>query len=319
MAIELIDGRLDTESVSRIVSEVLRWLIFEPDAIEHMRANTPTRREWIGVLDGEKVGVGTCAVPVGVEGSGAAWSMLFVLRAARHRGVGGMLYQRVSEHARELGRSELQVFSFADDPDTAGFAERHGFAVVARVRGLRLSLERCPRPDLGPPAGVTITTLAERPDLARGVWETACETFPEIPNDMDVPLQAGTYEQFTSARLAGPGYIPEATFVAVAKEQVVGYGKLGWMSRSAGIADHEMIAVRRNWRGRGIAQALKAAQIAWAIDNGLSELRAGNEERNSAARAVNAHFPYLPLPDFLHFRGPCASREPATSRRIVAS
>ena len=67
-----------------------------------------------------------------------------------------------------------------------------------------------------------------------------------------------------------------------------------------------MIAVRQRWRGRGVAQSLKAAQIAWAIDTGLHELRAGNDERNAPARAVNAHFPFVPLPDWLHLRGPAA-------------
>ena len=36
MTIELIEGTLDTESVSRIVSEVLRWITFDPDVIEHL-------------------------------------------------------------------------------------------------------------------------------------------------------------------------------------------------------------------------------------------------------------------------------------------
>ena len=40
-----------------------------------------------------------------------------------------MLYRQVSEHARNLGRSTLHMFSFEDDPDTAGFAARHGFTV----------------------------------------------------------------------------------------------------------------------------------------------------------------------------------------------
>jgi predicted GNAT superfamily acetyltransferase len=80
------------------------------------------------------------------------------------------------------------------------------------------------------------------------------------------------------------------------------------MSRAERTADHAMIAVRNHWRGRGIAQALKAAQIVWALDTGLHELRAGNDERNSPARAVNAHFPYVPLPGFLHLRGPAATR-----------
>ncbi len=304
MAIDLIDGRLDTPAVARIVSEVLRWIVFDTDSIEHARATTPTWRDWIGLLDGEPVGVGGCGVGAGMEESSAVFATLCVLRAARHRGVGGALYRRVSEHARELGREELELFSFADDPDCDGFAARHGFTLVMRTRGLRLQLAGRPRPDVTAPAGVTITTIAERPDLGYGVWETACEAMPDIPYDSDVPLHPGTYEQFAARRLEGPRHIPGATFVALAGEQVVGYGQLGWIDRSAGIAEHEMLAVRREWRGQGIARSLKAAQIAWALDNGLSELRTGNEERNTAARAVNSHFPYTPMPDGLAFRGP---------------
>ena len=55
---------------------------------------------------------------------------------------------------------------------------------------------------------------------------------------------------------------------------------------------------------RDRARALKASQIAWALDNGLSELRTGNDERNASARAVNANFAYTPLPDALVYRGP---------------
>ena len=65
-----------------------------------------------------------------------------------------------------------------------------------------------------------------------------------------------------------------------------------------------MLAVRRAERGQGVATALKAAQIAWAVSAGLAELRTGNEERNTAARAVNAKFPYVPMPDFVAYSGP---------------
>src|SRR5437588_47938 len=160
MAIELVDGRTDTASEARIVSEVLRWLVFEPEAIEHQRARTPSRRDWLGVLDGQPVGVGAAGVPVGMEASGVA---------------------------------------------------------------------------------VAITTLAERPELAPGIWEVACETFPDIPYGGDTPMQAGSYEQFAAGALSGPRYIPDATFAAVAGGEVVGYAQLVWMSRAAGIADHAMI------------------------------------------------------------------------------
>jgi GNAT superfamily N-acetyltransferase len=74
-----------------------------------------------------------------------------------------------------------------------------------------------------------------------------------------------------------------------------------------------MLVVRADWRRKGIARALKAVQIAWAIDTGLHELRAGNDELNVSARAVNAHFPYIPLPDFLALRGPAATQTPPAS------
>ncbi len=310
MTIELIEGTLDTASVSKIVSEVLRWMTFDPDVIEHVRATTPTWRDWIGLLDGEPVGVGGCGVSAGMEESSAVSATLCVVPAARHRGVGGTLYRRVSEYARELGREQLELFSFSDDPDCDGFAARHGFTIVMRARGLRLQLEDCPRPEVPPhcgsddhdarrAAGSRLRSLGDRRRGAAGhplrqrrataAWNLRAVRSPAARRaavhprgDLRRPRRR-TGRWLREARLDRPS--------------------------SAGIADHDMLAVRRAWRGRGIAQSLKAAQIAWALDNGLIELRTGNEERNTAARAVNAHFPYTPMPDGLAFRGPCAAVE----------
>jgi GNAT superfamily N-acetyltransferase len=309
MTISLIDARADTASAARIASDVLRWFSVEPEEIEHMYATRPTHRGWLGMLDDEPVGYASCNLPLSIETGEprSASSSLFVLRSARHQGVGGALYRRISSYAVELGREELEMIAYADDPDSGGFAAKHGFRVVYRAPSLRLTLAGCPRPDVQLPEGLTLSSLAERPDLDVGVWETAYEAFPDIPYDGDTAMQVGTYEEFRGRFLAGPRFIPEATFVTLAGDEVVGYGQLCWMNRAAGVGDHEMLAVRRRWRGKGVARALKAAQIAWAIDHGLSEIRTNNEERNIPVRAVNAHFPYAPLPEKLLYRGPCAS------------
>jgi RimJ/RimL family protein N-acetyltransferase len=65
-----------------------------------------------------------------------------------------------------------------------------------------------------------------------------------------------------------------------------------------------MTAVARDWRGRGLAGALKRATIAWAIDDGLDLLESGNDTDNLPMRAVNARLGYQPAPDFLVLRGP---------------
>jgi mycothiol synthase len=306
--IELVGETVDTLAAARIRTKVWRWIVSEPEAIEHTRATTPKFDDWLALLDAEPVGAGSCSLNPGMEEDTAAFAVVCVLPQARGQGVGTAIYRQVSEHARWLGKSELMTWGYEDDAGGVAFAGRHGFVVVKRNRGLRLVLDRCPRPTVDLPEEIAITTLAERPELVRGVWETASEAMPDIPY-YTVPMSAGSLEEFTARSFAGPRYIPDATFIAVRDGEVIGYAQLAWMSRAAGLADHAMLAVRRAWRGRGIAKALKARQITWALDNGLSELRTGNDERNASARAVNADFAYTPLPDQLGYRGPLLERK----------
>jgi GNAT superfamily N-acetyltransferase len=306
--IELVAGTVDTAAAARIRTKVWRWIVSEPEAIEHARATTPMLHDWLALLDGEPVGAGTCSPNPGMEEDIAAFAVVCVLPQARGRGVGTAIYRQVSAHARRLGKSELMTWGYEDDAGGVAFADRHGFVVVKRNRGLRLVLDGCPRPTVDLPEDIAITTLADSPELIRGVWETAREAMPDIPY-YTVPMSAGSLDEFAARSFAGPRYIPEATFVAVRHGEVLGYAQLTWMSRAAGVADHAMLAVRRASRGRGIAKALKARQIMWALDNGLSELRTGNDERNASARAVNATFAYTPLPDQLGYRGPLLVRD----------
>ncbi len=65
--------------------------------------------------------------------------------------------------------------------------------------------------------------------------------------------------------------------------------------------------MRRAWRGRGVARALKARQIAWAKGSGFTELRTRNEQRNEPIRRLNERFGYRPAPGRIYLRGPVAS------------
>jgi mycothiol synthase len=306
--IELVAGTVDTSAAARISTTVRRWIVIEPEAIQHSRATIPTFRDWLAFLDGEPVGVGSCSLNLGMEEDTAAFATNCVLPHARGQGVGTAIYRQVSAHASRLGKSELVTWGYEDDAGGVAFAELHGFVVVRRIPALRLVLDGFARPTVDLPEDVAITTLADSPELARGVWQTASETMPDIPH-YGVPMSAGSFEKFAARSFAGPRYIPEATFVAVRDGEVIGYAQLAWMSRAAGIADHAMLAVRRAWRGRGIAKALKARQIMWALDNGLTELRTGNDERNAPARAVNANFAYASLPEQIGYRGPLLASE----------
>ena len=104
------------------------------------------------------------------------------------------------------------------------------------------------------------------------------------------------------------GIPKDAFFVAVAEAtgDVVGYASLIYDAASTTVAYHDMTAVRRAYRGRGIATALKRATIAWAVEHGLEALDTGNDEDNAAMRAVNLALGYRPVPDWIGLQGPLA-------------
>jgi GNAT superfamily N-acetyltransferase len=104
--------------------------------------------------------------------------------------------------------------------------------------------------------------------------------------------------------MQGSGDRPEATFVALAGEEVAGYAKFSLTGAQPAIAHHDLTAVKRAWRGRGVARALKAAQINWALANGYTELHTRNEERNEPIRRLNARFGYRPGIGRIYLVGP---------------
>ena len=85
---------------------------------------------------------------------------------------------------------------------------------------------------------------------------------------------------------------------------MVGYSKWSLTTARPHTAQHDLTAVRRAWRGRGIAGALKSAQLSWAKENGYTRAITNNEERNAPIRRLNRRFGYLPAGGRILMRGP---------------
>lgn len=139
------------------------------------------------------------------------------------------------------------------------------------------------------PPGVRIVSRAERPDVAEAMYAVAREAEPDIPGGDPVP----PFEVWRSTEIDRPSLRPELTFVALAGEQVVGYAILDTLG---GQHWHRLTAVKRAWRRRGVATALKRAQIEAARRGGVRRLVTTNEERNVAMRSINEALGYRPEP-----------------------
>jgi GNAT superfamily N-acetyltransferase len=235
------------------------------------------------------------------------WLGMWVLPEARGRGLGSALLAACSAAAREAGKLGFDTEVSAVHEDGLRFLARRGFVETDRSKMVRLELAGLAAPAVDQPPGIRLVTLADRPDLVAGVHATAVEAFPDIPYD-DEPLSALDLAGFVARDVERPGIPADAFWIALddASGEVVGYASLSFAADSTTVAFHDMTAVRRAYRGRGIATALKRATITWAVEHGLEALDTGNDTENAPMRAVNLGLGYAPLPDWVGLQGPLA-------------
>ena len=111
------------------------------------------------------------------------------------------------------------------------------------------------------------------------------------------------FEEWRAHEIDRPSRRPELSFAAVAGDEVVGYAGLHAFGDEA---HHGLTAVKRAWRRRGVATALKRAEIAAAKDAGFRALVTESEERNLPMRRLNEKLGFRPAPEWstLVMRGP---------------
>ena len=217
-----------------------------------------------------------------------------VAPAARGAGIGTTVLQALEAWARDRGATELDGPVREDDVESLAWTERRGYAEVGRDSQLVLDLTAIDPPKPDPPSGIEIVTWADRPELAQGLYEVAAEATVDIPGEEDDDI--GSLEEWLERDMGGASDDPRAVFVALAGDEVVGFAKLSLSSENRERAFHDLTGVRRAWRGRGIAAALKRTQIAWAKNEGYTSLQTSNEVRNEPIRRLNERHGYVVEP-----------------------
>ena len=269
--------------------------------IEAVRSFRDSAQDYVDYLVGEDgVILGSGVGAIFAYRASRVVTLITVLGGQRRRGAGTALYEAISLWASERGVREMEVSVSGNDPESLSFAQRRGFTAERREVGLVLSLGGVSAPQVQAPAGIEIVTWAQRPELARGMYEVDLEARPDIPGFEDVTVEP--FEDWMAHQMKRPTDSPEATFIALAGEEVVGLAKLSLTAPTA--AGHAMTAVKRAWRGRGIARALKATEINWALANGYTELHTSNEERNAPIQRLNARLGYRPGIARIYLVGP---------------
>jgi GNAT superfamily N-acetyltransferase len=278
----------------------------ELELLVHRRGRDPDLRDLLATLDGVPAGVGVYGRMLDDPVSPIGRINFRVLPEYRRRGVGTALHRALSELGRKHGDEELEGQVAAPVSATEAYVAACGYRAVMRMIESSFDLRATPshsdlRDTVSRAQGLELRSVSEDPAVLEGAYVVALESEPDIP-DARAWVRPASFAEWRAREIDDPLLVPEASLVAYADGVPVAYG-LVQLERT-GVGAHLATGVARAHRGRGLAQALKRAQIERARDAGLHELRTWNEEGNAPIRAVNARLGYRITRTVVTYRGP---------------
>jgi GNAT superfamily N-acetyltransferase len=310
---------LTAESYPRLVREACASLRMPYRVREDERSRPPgAHLRHLGAIAGDGLLVGYASV----LGGPGTWVpdrfkvVMLVDEAWRRRGAGGSLYREAERFALEHGATAVEADVGEENAAGLAFAERRGFV---RERHLFASILDLASFDASrfagvvaaaEDAGICFTSLAAYPQddtsLARFA-DLLWEVHKDVPGGAALPRL--TLEQVRSSYVDQPAWDParvllaadtrcDDEWVALAHLAVDG-SRSPEAQRAGGLwLYNAFTGVRRSYRGRGLAQAIKVEAAAYARSRSATAIRTHNDSTNAPMLAVNRKLGYRPQPGY---------------------
>jgi GNAT superfamily N-acetyltransferase len=292
-------GDFDIEAVVGI-ARAIRPDSFESLA-EHVEWHEVQRRagnlcdRWLVSVDGRVVG----SAYVGQSSVYALPPEVITIYVAVHpdyqrQGYGRELTKRAEFTASEHNREK--AYSYADETQlrSVRVAERAGYREIDRgwestldltqsdLNGLRGAVAR-----LGS-NGIRVASAAALA-LERENWKQELHhLYVTVESDVPAPFPINgvpieVFEiQNLGRQLVGDGFL-----VALDGEQFVGLTEMRLVEDAPREASQRLTGVHPDYRGRGIAVALKSQAVIWAAEAGFTSIRTHNAQSNGPMLAIN--------------------------------
>jgi GNAT superfamily N-acetyltransferase len=253
---------------------------------------SPVRR-WVTVDDrtGQLVGYAAC------------WNTrrrkhrmeLMVHPERRRQGIGSELLSTLLADLWAAQAETLQARVWGDSPESLQFLQHRGFSEVHRMYELRLDLREADLvafadlPARLAAQGIQVSTLREEGAKGERFWARMLDLQNAAMSDWPDPDPDGVATVYTEREFrqvfASWQVIPDAFFIAKAGGRYVGYSGLGADGRGGDTIGSGPTAVRPEYRGLGVATALKVLSLSWAKGRGY--LAAVSRSANPAMIRVN--------------------------------
>jgi GNAT superfamily N-acetyltransferase len=264
---------------------------------------------WVAEVDGSIVGLANYHQLSGMYHPQRFQIGASVLPAYQGRGIGRALYATMLDALAPFDPLSLRSNVREDMTRGVRFLQERGFVVDMKSWESRLHV---PSFDFTPYAdaeakmtahGHRVATLAElmvrdsdhRRKLYELIW--ACEQ--DVPHPE--PQTRMEQEVFEKRHFENPNLLPDACFIALDGDEYVGISELWASQADANELYTGLTGVRREYRRRGIALALKLRAIAYARAHGVTTVKTWNEQNNRAMLSINEMLGFVKQPIWINF------------------
>lgn len=211
------------------------------------------------------------------------------------RGVGTALFEKLEQDMGSLGAITAWVGVLESKPNSIRFAERRGFK--EKIRGWHQSINPSQvdtskfegYSKRAAEAGIGFSTLdrelREDPDCYKKLYELVQTAFQDVPIP-DTPTDT-PYDQWIRFEMKNPNLIPEGYMIAKDHNRYVGTSVVWRMKKEPRGLYQGLTGVLREYRGKGIAMALKLLVLDYAKKHGFDNIRTDNASVNTGMLAIN--------------------------------
>jgi mycothiol synthase len=229
------------------------------------------------------------------------WMSVRVMPEHRRKGIGTALFDTLLSASQEHQAISLHTTLQEDNPAGLQFAKKRGFVITGTRYPSRLdpgSFDSAPYQELFAKleeAGIRLHSVASlASDPERDAKLLAIQTLIERDVPLPVPLTELTLEQYRKAYIENPQLVVDASMVAVHQGRYVGLT----MTFKEGTDSllNAVTGVHPEYRGKGIATALKVRVAEYAKAHQFLQISTVNDEVNTAILRVNDKMGFVRQP-----------------------